>query len=144
MQPPEIHHEMERARLDFHRLAGQASPAALRRRSSGTRWTNRQLLFHMVFGFIIVRSLQPLVHTLGRLGRSRKFAAVLNSVRRPFHVINYLGSVGGGRILTLPAMTRLREKHRSHCSVPLRTPTDAGLALRCISRPTGIRTSTPP
>ena len=67
MEPPEIHHEMERARLDFHQFAGQASPAA-RRRSSGTRWTNRQLLFHMVFGFIIVRSLMPLVHILGPLG----------------------------------------------------------------------------
>ena len=129
MEPPEIHHEMERARLDFHQLAGQASPAALRRRSSGTRWTNRQLLFHMVFGFIIVRSLMPLVHILGRLGWSRGFAAVLNSVRRPFHVINYLGSVGGGRILTLPAMTRLMDRTIKALQRRLDSETSAGLAL---------------
>ena len=29
---------------------------------------NRQLLWHMLFGYIIVRTLMPLVHLLGRLG----------------------------------------------------------------------------
>jgi Mycothiol maleylpyruvate isomerase N-terminal domain len=49
--------EMEQARHDFHRLAGDATPADLRRPSDGTSWTNRQLLFHMLFGYLIVRAL---------------------------------------------------------------------------------------
>ena len=57
-----IQQEMEQARLDFHDLLKRASAEDLRRRPAGTRWTNRQLLFHMVFGYIIVRTLMPLVH----------------------------------------------------------------------------------
>ena len=76
MQQAGIQQEMEQARLDFHELLKRASAEDLRRRTTGTRWTNRQLLFHMVFGYLIVRSLMPLVHTLGRLGWSRRFAAI--------------------------------------------------------------------
>ena len=72
--------------------------------------TNRQLLFHMVFGYVIVRTLLPLVHVLGRLGYSRQFAALLNACRRPFHLINYLGSCGGGPILTPQAMVALLDR----------------------------------
>ena len=94
MNSIEVSGEMRRAQADFHQLIGEASSGDLRRRSNGTRWTNRQLLFHMVFGYVIVRTLMPLVHALGRLGHSRRFAATLNAGRRPFHVINYLGSCG--------------------------------------------------
>jgi len=41
----------------FRRLAGEASPDDLARASSGTRWTNRQLLFHMLLGNLITRAL---------------------------------------------------------------------------------------
>jgi hypothetical protein len=51
-----VHNEMDRARIEFEQLLGKASPASLRRRSDGTRWTNRQLLFHMLFGYLIVRT----------------------------------------------------------------------------------------
>ena len=94
MNSMEVSGEMRRAQADFHQLIGEASSGDLRRWSNGTRWTNRQLLFHMVFGYVIVRTLMPLVHALGRLGHSRRFAATLNAGRRPFHVINYLGSCG--------------------------------------------------
>jgi hypothetical protein len=95
LDPIEISDEMTRAQAEFRELINKATPQELRRRSDGTRWTNRQLLFHMVFGYLIVRTLLPLVHVLGRLGLSRGFAATLNASRRPFHVINYLGSCGG-------------------------------------------------
>ena len=52
--------EMEQARNSFRQLLNDASSASLRRRSNGTRWTNRQLLFHMLFGYLIVRTLLPL------------------------------------------------------------------------------------
>jgi hypothetical protein len=44
-----------------------ASDEDLRRRSTGTRWTNEELLFHMVFGYMVVLALLPLVRTFGRL-----------------------------------------------------------------------------
>ena len=110
MDRAEIHVEMERAQRTFQQLASGASADDLRRLSHGTRWTNRQLLFHMVFGYLIVRTLMPLVHTLGRLGWSRGFAASLNAFRGPFHLINYLGSVGGGQLLTPHTMTHLLDR----------------------------------
>jgi hypothetical protein len=106
----EIHVELERVQRTFQQLASRASADDLRRLSRGTRWTNRQLLFHMVFGYLIVRTLMPLVRTLGRRGWGRGFAVILNAVRSPFHLINYLGSVGGGHLLTPQAMTKLLDR----------------------------------
>ena len=48
MDAIEVSHELRRAQAEFHALAHTASADDLARRSSGTRWTNRQLLFHMV------------------------------------------------------------------------------------------------
>jgi hypothetical protein len=107
MDREQVAAELRDVKADFHALVAQASPDDLRRRSDGTRWTNRQLLYHMVFGYMIVRTLQPLVHGLGRLNVSRRFAAALDTGRRPFHVVNYLGSVVGGQLLTPAGTERL-------------------------------------
>jgi hypothetical protein len=111
--------ELREAQEDFHQLLDRAGQKDLRRRTNGTRWTNRQLLFHMMFGYIIVRTLMPLVHLLGRLGWSRRFAATLNALHRPFHVINYLGSCGGGSTTVPPAHGRSDGHHHD------RHPTEA-------------------
>jgi hypothetical protein len=88
-----VHDELDRVQADFHRLLGQATPATLARRTSGTKWTNEQLLFHMLFGYIIVRALLVVMVVFGRLpdGFSRAYARLLNAVTRPFDLINYLG-----------------------------------------------------
>jgi len=88
-----VHDELDRVQADFCRLLGQATPAGLARCTDGTRWTNEQLLFHMLFGYIIVRALLPLVAVFGRLplGVSRGYARLLNAATRPFDLINYLG-----------------------------------------------------
>lgn len=95
-----IHDELERARATFHTLVAQASPADLRRPTEGTRWTNAQLLFHMLLGYLVVLRLLGLVRLFGRLpdGASRVFARVLNAGTRPFHVVNYLGACGGALV----------------------------------------------
>ena len=120
---------MEQARLDFHELLKRASAEDLRRRTTRTRWTNRQLLSHMVFGYLIVRCLKPLVHSLGRMGWSRRFAAVLNSLWRPFHLINYLGSVGGGQLPTPAAMARLMDRTLRALQRKFAVETDNSLTL---------------
>ena len=81
-------------RLSRTRCRGHAAgPASAIRRHP---MDNRQLLWHMVFGYLIVRTLMPPVHLLGRLGWSRRCAAILDALHRPFHLINYAGSAGGG------------------------------------------------
>lgn len=64
-------------------------------------WTNEQLLFHMLFGYLIVRALLVLARAFGRLpgGASRAFARLLNVARVPFHLVNYAGSRAGARII---------------------------------------------
>lgn len=129
MDRAELIAEMSRVDADFAGLVRRASPAELRRRSVGTRWTNRQLLFHMVFGYLIVRTLLPLVHLLGRLGWSRGFAATLNACRRPFHVVNYVGSWGGGHVVPPARMIRLLHRTLSALQRRLALETDRELAL---------------
>jgi hypothetical protein len=88
-----VHDELDRVQADFRRLVGQATAASLARRTSGTKWTNEQLLFHMLLGYMIVRALLPVVAAFGRLsgGFSRAYARLLNAATRPFDLINYLG-----------------------------------------------------
>ena len=102
-----VHDELDRVQADFHRLLSQAAPASLARRTDGTRWTNEQLLFHMLFGYLIVRALLVLVRVFGLLpdGASKAFARLLDSARRPFHLINYIGSCAGARIIPPRRMT---------------------------------------
>src|SRR5918912_2141951 len=103
---------MRDAAADFRLLLDGATSAELRRGSDGTKWTNEQLLFHMLFGYLVVRRLLPLVRLLGRLpdGISRVFAAVLNAGTPPFHVINYVSSLGGARVLGHARMERLFDR----------------------------------
>ena len=93
--------EMDQARADFRQLVSDATPADLRRPSDGTRWTNQQLLFHMLFGYLITRALLILARVFGPLpgAASRVFARLLDSARRPFHLVNYLGSRAGARLV---------------------------------------------
>jgi hypothetical protein len=103
-----IHDEMERARNEFHALLQHASPADLARATNGTRWTNRQLLFHMLFGYLITRNLLLLLKLVTRLPHpaQRGFSALLNAGTRPFHQINYWGSRTGARVTSVPRMHR--------------------------------------
>ena len=107
-----IHDELERVRADFHHLVEQASDTGLRRRTNGTRWTNGQLLWHMAFGYLIVRRLLPLVRLFGRLPDrySRRFAAALNAGTRPFHMINFLGGCGGALVFHGSRLSRLLDR----------------------------------
>jgi hypothetical protein len=98
--------EMEQARQTFHHLLDSATVAELSQPSNGTKWTNGQLLFHMLFGYLIVVRLLVLVRIFSRLpdGFSRVFAGALEASTGPFHVINYFGSVGGPRLLGYAGM----------------------------------------
>jgi hypothetical protein len=129
MDPRQIDVEMQRAQAEFHQLITRASSDDLRRPTDGTRWTNRQLLFHMALGYGVVRTLLPLVRMLGRLGHSRGFAATLNAGRRPFHWINYVGPCVAARLLTRRAMIALLDRAIRSLRRRLAVETERSLAL---------------
>ena len=132
MDRQSIHDEMERSRAIVHRLVTEASTSDMRRGSDGTCWTNGQLLYHMVFGYMIVRALLRMVRTFGRLPNrfSRVFARTLNAGTRPFHVVNYLGSCGGALIFHGPRLTRQLDRTSAALNRHLERETDDALACR--------------
>jgi hypothetical protein len=112
MHKSEIIDELERVARDYRALIDTATSGDLRSGSNGTKWTNEQLLFHMLFGYLLVRNLLLLVWIFARLpdGFSRRFAAVLNAATRPFHVVNYIGSLGGARVLGHSGLERTMDR----------------------------------
>ncbi len=96
-----IHAELDRARAEFRLIVACATPADLARRSDGTDWTNRQLLFHMLFGYLITRNLRLLVKVVGRAPDrvQHGFARTLDAPTRLFDRINYWGSCAGASVV---------------------------------------------
>ena len=119
MEPPkaDILAGYGRARHALDAWLENATAADLRRRSNGTRWTNEELLFHMVFGYMVVRALLPMVHVISRLPQpvGTAFAAVLNAGTRPFDVVNYWGSRGRDpRLQQATDGPETRQNHHRH------------------------------
>jgi hypothetical protein len=132
-----IHAELDRARSEFRQLVQTAGPAELARRSNGTRWTNQQLLFHMLFGYLITRNLRVIVTVISRLPTpvQRGFAGLLNAGTRPFHVINYWGSRAGGRFVPVTRLPGWLDAVTASLDRHLDAETDAALA-RSMAFPT--------
>lgn len=126
----EIRDELERVRADFHALVAAATPAELHRASSGTRWTNEQLLFHMFFGYLVVRRLLPLVRLMGRLPDQvgRTFARTLEAGTRPFHVVNYQSDRGAARVIHGPRLIRWFDRTLDVLQAQLEAESAADLA----------------
>lgn len=123
---------MDEACVVFAQLVAGATETDLGRRSAGTRWTNRQLLFHMLFGYLIVLRLLPLVRVAGRLphGVRRVFASALNFTTKPFHVVNYLGSCAGGTLIGPERMIAWLDRTVAALHQRLDHQTAAGLQRR--------------
>ncbi len=130
MDRAEILAELDRVRHDYRDLVDGATVAELRRPTDGTKWNNEQLLFHMLFGYLLVRNLRLLVWAFSRLpdAASRRFAAILDSATRPFHVVNYLGSLFGARVLGYPRLQRLMDRSTGRLQSSLRSESQRSLA----------------
>ncbi|HVK24531.1 MAG TPA: DinB family protein [Actinokineospora sp.] len=104
-----VHADLDRARATFHELLDSAGPADLGQPTNGTRWTNKQLLFHMLLGYLIIPALLTLAWLLSHLpaSLSRAFARLLNVATRPFDAMNYWAARLAGNILTLQRMGRM-------------------------------------
>ncbi|WP_344861544.1 DinB family protein [Amycolatopsis ultiminotia] len=125
-----VHDEMELARARFHQFLDQATDADLRRASDGTRWTNRELLFHLLLGYLIVWALRNLVRLLSRLPdrASQCYARILNAATVPFDAVNYAGSRLGGALLSPRRMAALADRAIARLHRSLDRETDADLA----------------
>jgi hypothetical protein len=121
--------ELDRVRADYRHLLDTATVAELRQPTDGTKWNNEQLLFHMLFGFLLVRNLRPLVWCFSHLpdAASRRFAALLDRATRPFHVVNYWGSLFGGRVLGYARMERLMDRAARQLQGYVRTKSEQDL-----------------
>jgi len=122
--------ELDQAPAAYRALLDDATPESLRRRTAGTRWTNREMLFHLLLGYGLIRVLLPLVAVIDRAPprAGRAFAAVLNAGATPFHAVNYLGSVVGGRLLSTRRMARLFDRSCAALARRLRRQDAADLA----------------
>lgn len=129
MDKQAVHDELERARASFHQLLETATPAQLAQASDGTRWTNRQLLFHMLFGYLLIPTLLIVTRLLNRLppSVSTAFARALNAATRPFDIVNYLGSCLGARLLTTTTMATQCDRIIATLHRRLDTNTDEAL-----------------
>ncbi|MGW3964252.1 DinB family protein [Amycolatopsis sp. NPDC005003] len=130
MDKQAVHDELERARQDFHELLARTDAATLRQPSDGTRWTNRQLLFHMLLGYLIIRALLNLVRLFSRLPgtASRRYAQLLNAGTKPFDAVNFAGSWLGGTVLPQRWMLALFDRTIAALHRRLEQETDTGLA----------------
>jgi len=123
-----VHDELEGTRVAFRQLAEGATPAELRRLTHGTCWTNEQLLFHMLLGYLIARPLLVLARVFARLpaGASRRFAALLNSATPVFNEVNFYGSCIGARVVGRQRMVAVFDRVIAalHRSLATQTGTD--------------------
>lgn len=115
----------------------RARDEELRQVSAGTRWTNEELLFHMVFGYMVVQALLPLVKIFGLLPPAvgRGFARLLNAGTRPFDVVNYWGSRAAARFFNRRRMADKLERVTASLARRLSRESEQSLA-RTMAFPT--------
>lgn len=125
-----IDEELELGRTRFHALLEAATDTDLDRPSRGTRWTNEQLLFHIVFGYMVVRALLLLVRLLGALpaGVSKAYARLLDAGTRPFDVVNYWGSRAAAMVYNRRRMAAKLDRVIDSLHTQLHATSDAALA----------------
>jgi hypothetical protein len=101
--PDQVRLDLQWMARDFEVLLATAPTGRLDEPTDGTRWTNRQLLWHMAFGQHIARVLLPLMGGFSQLpaSASRRYASTLSAATRPYDWVNFAGSVAGARVTGL-------------------------------------------
>jgi hypothetical protein len=115
-----IRAELDSARTEFHSMLDSLSPGDWERPSANPAWTNGQLLFHILFGFLLVPRLWRIMALFGRLptGWSRRFAALLDASTPVFNRVygpkalarsyDRAHSTVARRMLSIPESTWIR------------------------------------
>ena len=130
--------DLEAARGEFYVMADSVSEQAWTQPSNNPGWTNGQVLFHVLLGFILVQPLASLLFFFGRLPElwSRIFAGTLNLSTPLFNRINAAGPRTGARLLGRAGI--VRQFDRVHGAILRRLervrPRDWELAMHYPSR----------
>jgi len=97
-----IRSELKSTHAAFHAILDSFSEEDLHHQSLNPGWTNNEILTHMVFGFVIVIALLPMVRMWGILPRksSKWFAVMLNAFTLPFNWLNRLGARLQARVVS--------------------------------------------
>ena len=105
---PDARVDLEWIVRDYSAILRSARRDELDLPTNGTRWTNRQLLFHMLLGQRITRMVIVVMAVFSRLppGASRAWSTGMTATTPLYHWINWLGAVGGGRVFTLASLER--------------------------------------
>jgi hypothetical protein len=111
------HNDPVRAELlwiaaDFRKIVQDVLADELDRPSNGTRWTNRQLLFHLVLGQNIALAAIPLLGLFSRLppSASRNWSRLLGACAGPYNWVNWAGSAAAGQVLKPESMMRMMDR----------------------------------
>jgi hypothetical protein len=126
-----VYDELEAAAANFHLLLDSMSPEDMRCPTGGTKWNNGELLFHMLFGYMITVRLIWIVKLFCLLppSFSRVFAALLNALTGPFNAVNYLGAVHGAKAYN---RNRMGRKFDTTCALLRRElAAESDRSLRC-------------
>jgi hypothetical protein len=125
----QIHDELRQRHETFHAILDSTTVSELRRPSSGIRWNNEELLFHMLFGYIVVVALIRIIRPLGLLPRpaTKPFALLLNASTRLFDAINYCGSRLGARVYNHGRMGAKFDRVTASLATTLDRTSDASL-----------------
>jgi len=108
--------ELEAARLEFRDMVASTAGQSWATPSHNPGWTNGQLLFHVLLGFILVLPLAGILVFFGHLPAacSRSFAAILNFSTPLFNRLNAVGPRGGARLLGQEGLiTKFDQVHRA-------------------------------
>ena len=97
---------------DFRKIILAVPDDELDLPSIGTRWTNRQLLFHMALGQNIALAGIPLLGLVSHLppSASRNWSRLLDACAGPYNWVNWAGSAAGGKVLTPRAMLGMMDR----------------------------------
>ncbi|HSE47146.1 MAG TPA: DinB family protein [Gemmatimonadales bacterium] len=108
--------ELEAARQEFHAVAASFSPRDWNRQSLNPGWTNREILFHMTLGFLLLPVLVTMVGLWAYLPTryGKAFANMLNWSTPAFNVVNGIGPRLASRVFYGPRLERLYDRrHRA-------------------------------
>jgi hypothetical protein len=93
--------DLEAAQQEFYDMVASISEQSWAKPSDNPGWTNGQLLFHVLLGFILVLPLAGIMVFFGHLPAvcSRIFAAILNFSTPLFNRINAVGPRAGASLV---------------------------------------------
>jgi len=111
-QREQIHRELDRGRAAFRAALDAIPPEAWRARSRNPGWTNAEVCFHVLLGFLLVPPLLRLMRWMAWLPGwcDAGFARLLDAATPLFHRVNALGPRVGARLLSRQALARLLDR----------------------------------